>query len=96
MSSKPSTLRLQGETLEKVTKYRETWTSTELEFVREFEGEATDAELAFALGRTLYAIQAIKRELREQPTKRVAAARSVRTGAKLPYDRGFTTIPESW
>lgn len=96
MSSRASTLKHQGETLEKATRYRETWTSAELELVREFEDSCSDRELADALGRTLYAVQAMKQALRERPAKVVSAARAVRTGAQLAYDKGWTEIPQDW
>lgn len=54
------TARTQAITAAAARKHGEGWTLADLEFVSAFAGEVTDAELAVALGRTLFAIQAIK------------------------------------
>lgn len=54
------TRRTQTLTARNAVKHGEGWTSADLEFVSAFAPEASDAELALTLGRTLFAIQAIK------------------------------------
>jgi hypothetical protein len=56
--------RTYATTLGTATRHREGWTSDELEFVTTFH-DVSDAELARALGRTLYAIWTIKVSIRE-------------------------------
>lgn len=55
--------RTQRATLANATRNGEGWTTRELEFVTAFRDEATDAEIALALGRTLYAVQTIAKAI---------------------------------
>lgn len=67
------TAATQARTKATATKHGETWTSADLELVDAFAAEA-NAELAEALGRTLFAIQSIKSAIRNgaRNTERVA------------------------
>lgn len=62
----------------------ETWTSEDLAFVEAFANEASDADLALALGRTYYAITTIKRAIAAGRARRPRVAATDR-----PY-RGWT------
>lgn len=76
------TRRTQAATREQARRNREGWTSADLELVTASAGEVTDAELAFATGRTLFAVQTIKHA--------VAAGRSVgSTRRPTPAYRGW-------
>lgn len=54
------TRRTQSATRQTATRNGEGWTSADLEFVTAFAGTTTDADLAMAMGRTLYAIQTVR------------------------------------
>lgn len=54
------TNRTQRATLATATRNGEGWTSADLAFVTAFAPDTTDADIALALGRTLYAIQTIR------------------------------------
>lgn len=76
------TRRTQSATRQTATRNGEGWTSADLEFVTTFAGEATDAELALAMGRTLYAIQTMRHA--------IAAGRAVgSTRVTTPAYRGW-------
>lgn len=68
--------RVQATTIATATRHMEGWTSAELELVETFFDEP-NAELAVTLGRTLYAVQAIKEAVRagrKVGSQRVAAS----------------------
>jgi hypothetical protein len=101
MATSQSTHRHQAQTIEIASKRGETWTLADFDLL-EACPEIPARELADTLGRTLYSIQTMRylvseRKLRgESPTVIVRAARDRRTGRTLAYDRGFTTLPETW
>lgn len=77
------TARTQATTAAHATHHGEGWTSRDLEFVSSFP-EATNAELALALGRTLFAVASIKQAILEG-----TAVGSARTPQVKAY-RGWT------
>lgn len=87
--------RIEGATLVTADHHRESWTRDELEFVTTFTNDARDEEIAYALGRSLYAIWAIQYRIRngeieftERTTPRVTQ-----------WDEGFdyvTTFPPGY
>lgn len=54
---------VQATTIATATKWGEVWTTSDLEMVEAF-ADLPDAEVAIALGRTLFAIQTIKHAIR--------------------------------
>lgn len=58
------TRRTQSLTTAHATRNGEGWTNSDLEFVSEFGGEVSDAELAIMMKRTLFAIQTIRHAIR--------------------------------
>lgn len=56
--------RIEGETLVVADAHRESWTTEDVDFVRAFTDDATDEEIAYALGRSLYAIWSIQSRIR--------------------------------
>jgi hypothetical protein len=86
--------RVEAETLKTADNHRETWDLDDLEFVAAFRDETNDEELAVTLGRSLYAVQSIKRVLDERITREVAVRNVTRT------ETGWTFIgddvPPGW
>lgn len=69
------TRRTQSLTASNASRNGEGWTNADLEFVATFATDATDADIALALGRTLYAIQTIRKAIeagKAGSTRRVA------------------------
>lgn len=62
--NKESTRRAQRETLNGATRNGETWTDAEMSFVIANTDRMTDAQIAHALGRTLYGVIAIQTAMR--------------------------------
>lgn len=58
--------KTQDSTLVTADAHREPWTRDELDFVIEFTDTDTDADLAVALGRSLYAIWTIQHRIRTE------------------------------
>lgn len=83
-------------TLKTADNHKEIWDVEDLEFVAAFAADSTDEELALTLGRSLYAIQSIKKVLDERINREVAARR---TEARAT-ERGYTFIdgdyPPGW
>lgn len=77
------TRRTQNATREIASNNGEGWTIADLEFVTTFTNDATDAEIAITLGRTLYAIQSLRVAL--DAGKRVGSTRT-----KVSAYRGWT------
>jgi hypothetical protein len=65
MSSNASTVRAQAASLATAVRHGEGYTSADLELITAFTDDVTDRELAVALGRSVYAIQAIQAAIRE-------------------------------
>lgn len=88
--------KVEANTLATAKNHRSTWTSDDLEFVAAFRDEATDEELAIALGRSYFAIASIKRELDERMTKSVEE----RTVSTQRREKGWTfvgdDVPPGW
>jgi hypothetical protein len=89
MANDPWTSRTQQATLEGATKWGEVWTTSDLQFVEAF-ADLPDAEVARALGRTLFAVQTIKHAIRAgRVSAGEAAARRARVQQPAAY-RGWT------
>lgn len=69
----------------------EGWSQTEIDFVLEFTATETDAEIAKALGRTLYAVRAKQHELRNGRTA-TGVGRLTGQRVVLPHDRGWASL----
>lgn len=86
----------EADTLAEAHKHRDDWTVDDLEFVAAFTSQSTDAELALALGRSLYAIESIHATLEARLTTRRAKAGA----AARPCNRTYTFIgddvPADW
>jgi hypothetical protein len=89
--------RTQGATLVTADAHNAPWDDDDIEFVATFTDDATDEEIAIALGRSLYAIWAIQTRIREgaiTPRRRDARSPITRT-----WDAGFdyvTTFPPGY
>jgi len=68
----------QGATLVTADSWGERWTRDDLEFVREFTATERDEDLAYALGRTLYALWAIQHRIVTEGVEGVIAAYDAR------------------
>jgi hypothetical protein len=64
MSETSWAARVEGATLVTADHHRETYTRDELELIVAFTDDATDEEIAYALGRSLYAIWSIQARIR--------------------------------
>jgi hypothetical protein len=81
--------RSQANTLPVATSYRAAWTTDELLFVAEFINDR-DEDIALALGRTLYAIRAIKTHLDERrAARRFASPREAIITSYDAWERSF-------
>ena len=78
------TRRTQRVTLANATRNGEGWTSNDLAFVTAFGGEVPDAELAIALGRTLFAIQTIRHAI--AAGRATGSTRTTTTRRERAYD----------
>lgn len=84
------TARTQATTAAYATHHGEGWTSRDLEFVAAFP-EATNAELALTLGRTLFAISSIKQAILDG-----TAVGSDREPAREPQVRLYDPTDFAW
>lgn len=83
----------QARTVPNATRHGETWTTDEMDFVIS-ESDATDEEIAYVLGRTLYAVWGMRHDIANGRTH--VASERMRTRKPLAYDTGWTTIPQDW
>lgn len=86
----------EGATLPLATSHRDEWDIEDLTFVAAFrdDPDTTDIDLALALGRSLYAVQAIKSVLDERLRRRVSREK---TEARRNVGFDFvTTFPPGW
>lgn len=81
--------RSQAKTLPLAIEHRAEWTTADLEFVAEFSADR-DEDIALALGRSLYAIRAIRTVLEDRMTK----ARRRRIGAPPSQTLAITSWTE--
>lgn len=87
-----SSARIEGETLVTADNHRESYTRDELEMIVAFTDDATDEEIAYALGRSLYAIWSIQSRIRRGEIE-IAAPRRVNPALiERSYDY-VTTFP---
>lgn len=81
--------RSQAITLPVAVAYRASWTTDELLFVAEFAADR-DEDIALALGRTLYAIRAIRQHLDERrAVRRFASPREAVVTSYDAWERSF-------
>lgn len=96
MSNDVWTERTQATTLANADRWGEVWTTQDLEFVEAF-ASLPDAEVAIALGRTLFAIQTIKHAIRAgrvSAGEGVARRRRVRDAGA--YRGWVETMGDGW
>lgn len=96
MSTSISTIHAQERTLPVARRKGEAWTLADLDLVVSYTGR--DEDLAKDLGRTLYAIYAIRHALTEGRASREGRDTTRRAASRvLPYDLGFVgSIPDEW
>jgi hypothetical protein len=86
--------KVEAGTLVTADNHREVWETEDLEFVAAFRDDESDESLAYALGRSYYAITAIKRVLDERLTKEVAARAAASRQRTYTFIDG--DVPEDW
>ena len=88
--------KVEARTLVTADQHRELWSAEDLEFVAAFRDTCTDEELAYALGRSYYAIASIKQTL----DARLGAPRRVTERQRVAATRAYTFIdgdvPPGW
>lgn len=95
MTTNDATRNAQARTTTTATNGGDAYTSADLERVTSFVGR--DEDLAHEMGRTLYAIYAIRQAISEgRATREGRDVSRATTRRVLPYDAGFTTIPDAW
>jgi len=88
-----STKVRQSESQLEATNHNEPWTDGEVQLLLECKDEVPLFEIAGALGRTYYAVMD---KLTDLAKGRGNAAHGRTNRPVLAYDRGWTTIPDSW
>lgn len=76
--------KVQGETLVTADHANERWTREELEYVVTHTDDERDADIALALGRSLFALWAIQHRLRSEGVEGVMARFAKRVVATCP------------
>lgn len=92
MPTSDATLRSQARTLEDAHHSGLEWTHADIAALESHEGR--DEDLALALGRTLFAIYAMREALANGRGAREGRDVARTRSRVLPYDLGFTTIPD--
>lgn len=83
-------------TLELATHNGEAWTSADIARV-EAGRDVRDEDLALELGRTLFAIRSLRQAIANGRASREGRdVTRVARSRMLPYDTGWTTIPDEW
>jgi hypothetical protein len=83
-------------TLASATNNGDAWTSRDIARVDEAR-DVRDEDLARELGRTLFAIRSLRQALINGRASREGRDVTRRASSRtLPYDLGFTTIPDEW
>lgn len=99
MSTSASRIARQSETIETASAWGEPWTPDEVQFVREHTDIESDADIAFVLDRTLYAVENLQHRLHnggvDLDASRATRGEQVRPLSNRTYDF-VTTFPEGW
>lgn len=89
--------RVESNTLATAEHHREPWTRDEIEFVVTFTDVERDEDIAYALGRSLYAVWAIQHRIRSGELATPPATK--RTKTTTQWDQGYdyvTTFPPGY
>ena len=87
---------VESRTLITADNHREIWDIEDLEFVAAFRETESDESLAIALGRSYFAITAIKRILDERITKEIAERRIQERKNGKTYTFIDGDVPPDW
>lgn len=87
---------VEARTLPMAENHRDYWEREDLEFVREFRDTATDEELAYALGRSYYAVVSIKHVLDERLAAEVRVTEKQRQTQARAYTFIGDDVPPGW
>jgi hypothetical protein len=96
--SNASNVKAQDRTLVTADAWGEAWTSDEIAFVREMTEKERDEDIAYALGRTLYALWAIQARIRAGESFDASQARTtpVRPLSTRVYTFIGDDVPLDW
>lgn len=89
-----TTVQHQQDTLVVADAWGEPWTEGEVQLLMECKDDVPLFEIAEALGRTYYAVMAKVQHLLKGGHNGQGARKPGRP--VLPYDHGFTIIPDAW